>query len=108
SLVADIHRHKSEQAKMLAKARQERSSPHAAEVSDAEAYLFIKGRAKSFASLGVDRKDIEALLPLQAIKFCDGGKAVFETEKWKKRFYKLAFDPKLIIGHAVRQGAAGY
>ena len=94
---------------MLAKARQERlKTPHAAEVSDAESYVWIKGRAKSFASLGVDRKDIDTLLAHQAIKFCEGGKAVFEADKWKKRFHKLAFDPKLVIGHAVRQGPAGY
>jgi bifunctional DNA primase/polymerase-like protein len=99
----DVHRFLSEKGTKAAKGSREKAKQKSAEkvgdfeIAAPDTHSFIRSRACSFARLGVEREDIEALLPKQVIKFCGGGRELAASEKGKSKFYRAAHDPKVEI-----------
>jgi hypothetical protein len=119
--VSDIHRYNSEKMKALVAVKRRKAEARAAaktpsalkklldpqksgfEITREGTHSFLRSRSGSFAKLGVDRPEIEMLLAKMAVKFCEGGKSLALSQKGKEKFRKLAYDPKLKLGHAVYQ-----
>ena len=74
--------------------------PDGFDICQEDVYWFIRWRAGSFASLGLEPNDIEHALAAQVRKFCQGGVAFVESEKGRETIHKVAHDPDLVQGDA--------
>ena len=111
-LTADIHRFRSERAKLAAQRKteisqlsldekkilQEAGVDSAYEVSEAGTYGFVRSRTGSFLSLGCTREEALTLVISQVKRFCANGSEY--VKKHRDTIRKEAFDKAYKIGNA--------
>ena len=61
---------------------------------------FLKSRAGSLASLGVNREDRETVLRSLCREYCEDGRAYVESPEGQKAIHAIAFDRGLQVGFA--------
>jgi hypothetical protein len=100
-LIQDIRRQRSEEAKTRhAQKVAAKKDPAVKPVLESDIYALVATRSGSFASLGVDRADIETLLLKQIVKFCVNGEEKAKTRGVRDLVHRTAYSRNLKIGTA--------
>lgn len=116
-LVADIEKYRAAKAKEYASKLKQKevaarlteierrelrlqNLPDGYDIAEEDTYDFLRWRASTFSGLGVTGEALVQVLTQQAIKFCQGGEALVQSEKGQRVIQKIGSEERH-IGNAV-------